>query len=340
MAFVQLAFHLLPDQQLLTEVQRLAGCERQVTAQLIASLMELDARRLYLGEGCSSLFTYCTQVLHLSEHAAYGRIEAARAARRFPKILEHLADGSLTLTSVCLLAPHLTDDNHAQALNDACHKSKRNVELIVARLRPLPAVPTTVRKCPAPTPAANSYLLLSDASVDRASPPIAVPPPVQTLPPPPPAVVKPLAPERYKVQFTVTAEAHTKLRRAQDLLRHQVPDGDIAAVVDRALTLLVADLERKKLAQTDRPRESRQPMIASRHIPAAVKRAVWARDGGQCAFVGRLGRCTERGFLEFHHVVPYAHGGEATVENTQLRCRTHNAYEAQLDFGGVFARSG
>jgi hypothetical protein len=78
------AFTQLSNQELLAEVKRLTGCERQATVQLIASLMEIDARRLYLGEGCSSLFTYCTQVLHLSEHAAYSRIEAARAvdARR------------------------------------------------------------------------------------------------------------------------------------------------------------------------------------------------------------------------------------------------------------------
>ena len=55
-----------------------------------------------------------------------------------------------------------------------------------------------------------------------------------------------------------------------------------------------------------------------------VKHAVWKRDGGQCTYVGENGhRCTSRKFLEFHHVVPYAMGGEATVENIQLRCRAH-----------------
>ncbi|HSL20539.1 MAG TPA: HNH endonuclease [Vicinamibacterales bacterium] len=71
----------------------------------------------------------------------------------------------------------------------------------------------------------------------------------------------------------------------------------------------------------------------SRRIPAAVRREVWARDGGRCAFVGRQGRCTETGFLEFHHVAPYARGGEARPDNIALRCRAHNAYEAELDFG-------
>ena len=99
-------------------------------------------RRLYLGEGCSSLFTYCTQILHLSEHAAYGRIEAARAARRFPIVLDLLTDGSVTLTAVTLLAPQLTVANHRDVLSEARHKSKREVEHLVARLRPQPAVPS------------------------------------------------------------------------------------------------------------------------------------------------------------------------------------------------------
>ena len=59
---------------------------------------------------------------------------------------------------------------------------------------------------------------------------------------------------------------------------------------------------------------------------------MWRRDDGRCAFVGRSGRCRETGFLEFHHVEPYAAGGSMTVENIQLRCRAHNQYEARLFF--------
>ena len=140
------------EEELLAEVRIAAARERDATGRLIALLVQLDERRLFLGEGCSSLFTYCTQVLHLSEHAAYGRIEAARAARQFPVILELLTDGSVTLTAVTLLAPHLTAVNHRDVLSEARHKSKRDVEHIVARLRPRPqpAVAATVRKLPEP----------------------------------------------------------------------------------------------------------------------------------------------------------------------------------------------
>ena len=130
------------------QVRQLAHCERQATVQLVASLIEMDTRRLCLGEGCSSLFTYCTRVLRLSEHAAYGRIEAARAARRFPVILDLLGDGAITLTTVGLLASHLTPENHAMVLESARHKTKREVERLVAELSPRPAVATVVRKLP------------------------------------------------------------------------------------------------------------------------------------------------------------------------------------------------
>ena len=150
--------------------------------------------------------------------------------------------------------------------------------------------------------------------------PIVAPAPTPE-PPARPAVVAPLAPDRYKVQFTVTRETHDKLRRAQDLLRHSIPNGDPAVIFDRALTLLLKEVEKAKLAAAARPRVSAPSKEGSRHVPAGVKREVWERDGGQCAFVGTNGRCTERGFLEYHHVVPFAAGGPATTDNVQLRCR-------------------
>ncbi|SRR6266568_1186307 len=238
------SFEGLPDRQLLEEVKRLAQSERDATAALIAALAEIDARRLFLGEGCSSLFTYCTQVLHLSEHAAYGRIEAARAVRRFPLVLERLAAGELTLTAVGLLRAHLTQANYRDLLDSARHRRKREVEELLARLQPRPDVATSVRKLPPPR---EPHALVSAPNVPPAAarveiaasspsaPTVQITPDADATllpatPPPPPrrAVVMPLAPERYKVQFTVSGQTHDKLRRAQDLLRHSIPNGDPA----------------------------------------------------------------------------------------------------------------
>ena len=327
------------DETLLVEIRHAAAGERSATVRLIALLGELDARKLYLGEGCSSLFTYCTQVLRLSEHAAYGRIEAARAARTYPMILDWIADGTLTLTAIGLLRQHLTLENHREVLDAARHRSKRQVEELVARLRPQPPVPSSVRKLPAvkpfPAPA-----LLTELCAESLAPHVVT---EQTKPmslagmpallSPSPLVLKPLAPRRYKVQFTISAQTHARLRPVQALLRHRVPDGDPAKIFDQSLTLLLEHLQRTKLAAARRPRPQRSTGTRSRHVPAAVKRHVWERDAGRCAFVGTRGRCTETGFLEFHHVEPHAAGGMATTSNIELRCRTHNAYEADLFFG-------
>lgn len=241
----------LSDDQLIARVHTLASDERRATVALIASLVEFEARRLFLSEGCSSLFTYCTQVLHLSEHAAYERIEAARAARRFPVLLDLLADGDLTLTAICLLAPRLTEENHQDVLVAARHKTKREVELLVATLRPRPAVAAIVRKLPQPKPIAENPAVLPLAAESSSDLPISAPLDER---PSRPAVVTPLAPERYKLQVTLSAQTYATLRRAQDLLRHSIPNGDPAAIVERALTLLVRELEGTKYAESDRCR--------------------------------------------------------------------------------------
>jgi hypothetical protein len=254
-----------------------------------------------------------------------------------------IADGSITLTTVRRLADSLTDANHLQLLEAARHKSKSEVEQLVATLRPQPPIPSTVRRLPPlkaalPTSAssANTVPHRSEPALDHVASETA--PALPPLALRRPAVIAPLAPECYRVQITVSRETHDKLRRVQDLLRHQLPDGDPAVVFDRALTLLLEDLERKKLAQTTRPRPARPAVSGTRHVPAAVKREVWDRDGGRCAFEGKAGRCVERGFLEFHHVVPFADGGPTTAANLQIRCRAHNGYEAEEHFGPLFVR--
>jgi hypothetical protein len=157
--------------------------------------------------------------------------------------------------------------------------------------------------------------------------------------------VQPTAPERYRVQFTIGPGTHEKLQRLQALLRREIPNGDPAAIFDRALTLLLAQVENRKLGLTPKPRprssirpgtdtDIRTPPRLSRDLPRAVKREVWRRDGAQCAFVPSTGRrCTERHFLEFHHIEPYARQGPPTADNISLRCRRHNQYEAELVFG-------
>src|SRR5688572_12665063 len=142
----------LPDTALIGAVKYFARGERNATAQLVAHLAEFDARRLYAGAGFSSMFSYCCDVLRMSEDVAYNRIETARAAHRFPMILSALAEGTLNVTTVRLLARRLTPDNHEALLAAASGRSKREVEELVARHYPQPDVPSSVRKLPTRPP--------------------------------------------------------------------------------------------------------------------------------------------------------------------------------------------
>jgi HNH endonuclease len=293
----------------------------------------------------------------VSEDGAYNRVHAARACRLFPQALQQLAAGELTVTTVRLLARRLTAENHRELLAAAAHRSKHEVEELIACRFPEADTRSSVRKVPvrtqssepvaSPPTAEPAQVMGAPVIASAASGPVLTPAPVLTarepVAPRPTAsthrpAVKPLAEDRYEVRFTASAGTRDKLKVAQDLLRHVIPSGDVAAIVDRALSALIEAHSRTKMAVVrtpakTRPVTNRPAAVGSRHVPSAVKRTVWGRDGGRCAFVGTNGhRCLERAFLEYHHVVPYAAGGEATISNIQLRCRAHNGYEADVFF--------
>jgi len=192
-------------------------------------------------------------------------------------------------------------------------------------------VPETPASVPAEAAGASSRSVPHDGALakpglDVWSPPVAAPTPAAAAPP--------ISALRYEIRFTASAETYDRLRREQDLLGHAVPSGDLGQVFDRALALLVADLEKGAFGASSRPQKSRGQADDSRHIPAAVRRAVANRDRERCAFLGSgERRCDARRFLEFHHVKPFAVGGKATIDNIQLRCRAHNRYEADLYYG-------
>jgi 5-methylcytosine-specific restriction endonuclease McrA len=185
-----------------------------------------------------------------------------------------------------------------------------------------------------------------------------------------------LRPGRYKLQLTASQALHDKLEQLQHLLRHQVPGGELATIVERAVDLLLATTLNRRFAQKHAERapqastsvERAEPAgrvtsreratpvepagtskavaaskdrrkTQSRYVPRAVVREVYARDEGQCTFVSsNARRCSERGALELHHVIPFGLGGPTTVDNLRIVCRAHNALFAERDFGADHIR--
>jgi 5-methylcytosine-specific restriction endonuclease McrA len=261
------------------------------------------------------------------------RIQAARAARRFPALFTALAEGRLHLAGVCLLAPHLTAENSDGLLESAAHRRKSEIEELLARRFPVPGM---VWAMPALLPQHAPGHVGFDPSNHGDT--------CNTRPAPaPPQAEGAAPPERFLLQLTIGTSTRDKLRYAQALLSHAVPSGDVASVLDRALDALITQLEKRKAgvgtgaeAGTRRPRR-RCSTAGTRYVPAHVRRGVWERDQGQCTFVGATGhRCQSRRFLEFDHMDPVARGGEATVGRMRLRCRAHNQYEAERVFGAGF----
>jgi hypothetical protein len=309
----------LTTNELMADMNRRAGCEREDVAHLIADIAEFAARDGHLAAGYSSLYLYCREVLKLSEWEAYLRIEVAGLARKYPLILTKLAEGSLHLTSVRLLAPHLRPDNYQELLDEASGKTKQEVKEQVAALAPRPDTPMTVRWLAEPTTA------LQPSIAPAASPTPAPSAPASPRPPAPRLEMTPLSPGRCRLAFTANRGTYDKFEQARDLLSHAIRDRDPGEVLDRALTLLIKDVERRKHGVTDRPRRSRGTKPGSRPS-AEVRRIVWKRDGGRCAFIAKTGRrCNERSCVQYHHLDPE---GPPTPENLELRCASHNRYEA------------
>ena len=284
------SFSKVSDDELLRRLSELLQKSRRVEAELVAHIGEVDARRLYAREAGSSMFVYCTERLNLSEHEAYLRIGVARAARRYPMLLDILAEGRLPLSAIARLAPHLTEDNRDTVLARAVGKSKREIEELVAELSPGPDVPTKVRKLPEHAekakPTASPELVPERVTF------LHTPAPTQPTSPAQRPVVQPLSSAKYKIQFTASAELRDKLERLRDLMRSSVPDGDLAAIIEDAVTEKLERLEAKRFAKTKSPRKSVERADTSpksRSSRPQLDARCWSETGTNAPMSARTG---------------------------------------------------
>jgi len=323
----------LSDVQLLEGLKSLVGQGRAVLARLLAHLVEVEERRLHLEAACPSLFQFCVQRLGMSEDEACRRIHAARLVRCFPDLLVRIERGELTLSTVGLLRDALTESNYSELVEAAAGKTKAEVQALLATQSPRPDVPAVITAVPTqpPIPAVGAAV---------------VPAPVAARGPQP--QLSPLSEARHKVQFTASDELRRKLERARDLVRHANADGDLAVVVERAVDLLLAKLEKQRFGKTSRPRAPRDqgevaqvPSLPNppgvqgmTSVPRATRRAVFERDGERCTFTDAEGhRCTATTWLELDHITARARGGTDDIGNLRVRCRAHNLLHAERTFG-------
>ncbi|MEZ4222363.1 MAG: hypothetical protein R3B13_15605 [Polyangiaceae bacterium] len=340
---------------------------RRAVALLVAHLAEVERRSLHLREGYSSLYDFCLRGLGMSEGEAHRSISSARVARRFPIALGMLADGRLHLTGLSLLANRLTESNHAALLEEACAKTKAEIQVVLARWFPRPDVPDQVELLETGDwrGGSNEAAATSAAGLDRCGgvhPGSSFAGGMQTAAPRllesvghespghgdcgardlalrnarGPDIhdrIEPRSAERFAIRFSASAAFKAKLEHARNLMSH-VGRG-LETVFERALDLLIAERESKCWGKTDKPRRS----AGAKHGEPTrqSKREVYERDAGQCTYVSPAGvHCTARAFLNFDHIKERANGGGGAADNGQLLCAAHNQMRARQTFGDAF----
>jgi 5-methylcytosine-specific restriction endonuclease McrA len=336
----------------------LAGDERNVQVDFLLHLDEFDRRRAYLDANHGSLWDYCLRALHLREGAAGRRIGAMRVLRRFPRLEAALRDGRLCASTAALLSQVLTDQNLEDLVARAAYRTKVEVEEIVVSLRPRPVPQEGIRKLATAAPSARARKEHNQSAPAGDLLELVSPAPTASPPAPTraevaredasrasPPRVEPVAEDRWSVRVTLDADAKEELETLKALLSHKIPSGELGAVLREAIRCGIEKHGKRKgaipagrkvsadaRARSDDQVDSGQP--ASTHVPAAVRRAVWKRDGGRCTFVGPDGRrCDSRWQLEFDHIVPPALGGTSEADNIRLRCRGHNMLHAERTYG-------
>src|SRR5205085_399838 len=184
--------------------------------------------------------------------------------------------------------------------------------------------PSGMRKRPSRAPSQTAQLALEStpASAPRVERPIA-----------------PLSEDTYKVQFTASRGLRDKLRQAQDLLRHRLPSGDLACIVELAVDVLIEKVTKERFAVGCKPRRACKTATSccGRPMAASVRREVYLRDGARCTFVDERGnRCAETGMLEYDHIDGWARTHTHDVARIRLRCHAHNQHPPAKTSGPPF----
>jgi 5-methylcytosine-specific restriction endonuclease McrA len=290
----------------------------------------VDRRHLYLDMAFSSLFAFATGSLGYSKAAAFRRTTAARLLARFPVVADYLADGRLNLTTLVELRDVLREERVDEILGRAAGRTEDEVKELVAALAPRPAPPDLLRRLPSPRTQPIAPVSSGPEQPEQGP---TVPPAPR---PRPPARMEPISEELRVLRVTVGVDFARDLEAVRAALSHQIPDGNLVAVLHECLRVTLAATNKRRRG-AGRVRAAKDPApqrSTSRYVPTAVRDAVWQRDEARCAFVSADGRrCAATHRLELHHIVPFARGGAATVEGMALRCKAHNLHQARRDFG-------
>jgi hypothetical protein len=355
------------------ELRSLLRTERSAMADFLVALADFDARRGWEALGHANLFAFLLSDLGLSRSGTYWRLSAARLVQRFPDVIEPLRDGRLCMSTTAELAKVLSEENRAEVLPRYFGLSAREAQEVTAELAPRAAPPTRelvtrleTDRLVLPLAPPAAWLEPSPSLTDPPSPTgesvqtfgLLQPSPARPAPPPTRDDIEPLTADLRRLHITVSRQFLDEVEMAKGGLSHVIPNATTEQVLQEALRLLLEKQSRAR-AQVKRPRAvvptpSATATPAStpnldgtvsdppahrregrrKAIPAAVRRAVWARDGGRCSWpLDGGGCCGSTHRLELDHIVPWADWGGETEGNLRVVCASHNRLAARQQFG-------
>lgn len=339
----------LSDQQILHQAKSLAVQERQLTAELLLFLKEVDRRRLF-ARSYGSLFEYVTKDLGYSAGSAKRRIDSMRLLKDLPEVEQKIKDGSLTLTQISQAQQFF--QNEVKSNKPMSSEQKKDV------LTSLEGKSTRESERELLARSSNPESLIHKDKI------------------------KSVTENLSEVRFVADQELLSLLDEVKGLLSHSKPNLTLAELIGEAAKLAVTALKAKKFKLKQRDMQSQEgatskidtkdhpeeisgagvkavekvtkrdaairenavqkPTVAnnangkarSRYIPAAVKRAVYLRDQGMCAYVDPVSgkRCSSKAFVEYDHTLAFAKNGDSSIHNLALKCKNHNVLHAISDF--------
>ena len=302
----------LSDENLWSRTKILVGNEKEATLLVLDHLREVERRMLFAKRGYSSLFAYCCQELGYSEDEAQRRISAMRTIRDLPQARKSLEAGSVSLSTLSEYRSFIHRQEKHQGHKLAQHAKEEIFALIQNKSR---------RECE------HEFIKLQPEVVHARE------------------STRPLSAELTEIKFVASRELMDKLGELRDLLGNRDIGGH-AELIGVVADLALKQLKKTKATQVGRARFGRpdkraplNPILStlpakvdkpSRYIPNAIRAAVWRRDRGCCQYEDPVSgrKCLSRHAVQFDHAFPLSLGGETSIANLRLRCRTHNQLHA------------